>query len=292
VPTTVEAAYRHCETVTHRAARNFSYGIRLLPGEKRRALSAVYAFARRIDDIGDGPLGAPEKLVELQRARGELAALDRADFPAGLTDPVLVALGDAARRLPIPLDAFGELIDGCAMDVRGSHYDCFAELRTYCRAVAGSIGRLSVGVFGADDPASAGVLADELGVALQLTNILRDVAEDRANGRVYLPGEDLRRFGVELRLDAAGRLDAPAGPFEELVRFEADRAEAAYRHGLTLLDRLDRRSRACTAAMAGIYHRLLGRIVANPAAVRDRRVSLPVATKVAVAARALLGGQP
>lgn len=283
----LSVAYDRCEEITRHEAKNFAYGIRLLPPVKRRALSAVYAYARRIDDIGDGPLSPADKLRALEAARAEIA--DPAGYPH---DPVLIALDDAAGRLPIPLPAFAELIEGCAMDVRGTTYQNFCELYGYCRAVAGSIGRLSVGVFGADDPSTAADLADALGVALQLTNILRDLREDRVNGRVYLPTEDLSRFGVDLAVGADGRLQAPAAGFVRLVRFEAERAETWYRRGLTLLDRLDRRSSACTAAMAGIYHRLLRRIAANPDAVRERRLSLPTSAKLAVAARALMLGQP
>ena len=282
----VAEAYRHCEQVTHREARNFSYGIRLLPPVKRRALSAVYAFARRIDDIGDGPLPPAVKLSRLDQAREQIAA--PAAYPE---DPVMVALADASKRLPIPLAAFGELIDGCAMDVRGTTYQTFDDLHLYCRCVAGSIGRLSAGVFeprGADAPQ----LADALGVALQLTNILRDLREDRAAGRVYLPAEDLASHGVTLTLDADGVLDVPAERFAELVGFEADRAERWYQRGLGLLSLLDRRSAACTAAMAGIYHRLLRRIAADPQSVRSQRVSLSPAQKAVVAAVALMGGRP
>src|SRR5580698_3397715 len=134
--TDVRAAYRHCEQVTRTQARNFSYGIRLLPAGKRRALSAVYAFARRVDDIGDGTLPAADKLAALQDARAAVAAVERAGASAAAGDPVLVALADAAARYPVPLGAFGELIDGCEADVRGTSYATFAELEHYCRCVA------------------------------------------------------------------------------------------------------------------------------------------------------------
>src|SRR3984893_12565032 len=125
------AAYRHCEEITWSQARNFSYGIRLLPGGKRRALSAVYAFARRVDDIGDGTLPAADKLAALEDARAAIAALDNgrgaAPGAAAAGDPVLIALADAARRYPVPLGAFGELIDGCEADVRGTSYATFTD---------------------------------------------------------------------------------------------------------------------------------------------------------------------
>jgi len=294
----VPAAYRHCEEITWSQARNFSYGIRLLPPPKRRALSAVYAFARRIDDIGDGSLPPAEKLAALGQARAEVTALAaETQSPAGGSsghadavheDPVLIALGDAGRRFPIPLAAFGELIDGCEADVRGTSYATFDDLHHYCRCVAGSIGRLSLGVFGTPDVATAAPLADALGVALQLTNILRDIREDYHDGRVYLPAEDVKRFGAELRPNGSGWPAADA-KLVDLVTFEAARARDWYSRGLQLMPMLDRRSAACTGAMAGIYYRLLQSIAASPDAVLHRRVSLSAGQKAMVAAKALAG---
>lgn len=293
-PVDVTAAYRHCEQVTSAEARNFSYGIKLLPPAKRRALSAVYAFARRIDDIGDGPLPAADKLTALAEARAAVQALAGGRTPAA--DPVLVALDDAARRFPIPVEAFSEIVDGCVADVQGISYATFDELLHYCRCVAGSVGRLSLGVFGAADQARAAPLADALGVALQLTNILRDIREDYQNGRVYLPSEDLGRFGCRLDVNgAAGPDRGPAappgasGPLARLVGFEAERARAWYATGMRLLPMLDRRSAASAGAMAGIYRRLLERIAAAPADVLRGRLSLSTGEKVAVAARSLAG---
>ncbi|MER6176919.1 presqualene diphosphate synthase HpnD [Streptosporangium sp. NPDC001681] len=287
-------AYRHCEQIVRGQARNFSYGLRLLPTPKRRALSAVYAFARRIDDIadGDGPDG--QRLTELAAARATLGAA-RPDPE----DPVLVALHDTALRYPLPLSAFEELIDGCAADVRGETYEHFDELLSYCRCVAGSIGRLSLGVFGTAgtrdgksdgrDAARVAHLADALGVALQITNILRDVREDRLAGRTYLPAEDLRQFGCTLNIDSSGRFTDPPDRLAALMRFEADRARDWFDDGMRLLTALDVRSAACTAAMAGIYRCLLGRIAADPAEALASRLSLPPWQKAMVAARALAG---
>ncbi|MFU8852855.1 presqualene diphosphate synthase HpnD [Micromonospora sp. SL1-18] len=280
----VDTAYRRCEQITRSQAANFAYGIRLLPPVKRRALSAIYAAARRIDDIGDGTMPPDDKLDHLARTREALHQLPGNDDG----DPVLTALADAAVRLPIPLAAFDELIDGCVADVTGRGYATFDDLHWYCRCVAGSIGRLSLGVFGAADPGRAEPLADALGVALQLTNILRDLVEDRLDGRIYLPIEDLDRFGCTLRLDGARFADPPERLIA-LVRFQARRAAQWYDTGLRLLPLLDRRSAACTAAMAGIYRRLLLRIEADPLAVTRSRVSLPGREKAWVAARALVG---
>ncbi|MGW0434483.1 presqualene diphosphate synthase HpnD [Micromonospora sp. NPDC003197] len=278
-------AYRECEQITRSQARNFYYGIRLLRPERRGPLCAVYAIARRIDDVGDGDLPDATKLARLDQIRAALHQL-----PGDTDDPVLLALADAANRLPIPLAALDELLDGCVADVQGTRYDSFDELTGYCRCVAGSIGRLSLGVFEMRPSASrteASELADTLGIALQLTNILRDVLEDRTQNRVYLPGEDLDRFGCRLELTADGGLGDEPDRLIELLRFQAHRAERYYRTGLRLLPMLDRRSAACVAAMAGIYHRLLARIIADPLAVTRRRVALTGWEKAYVAARAM-----
>jgi len=284
-------AYRECERITWSQARNFAYGIRLLPYAKRRGLAVIYAFARRIDDIGDGTLPGqqadmpPEqKIADLEAARQALDNLDGDSVNGdGHDDPVLLALADVKRNFPIPMEAFGELIDGCVADVRGTRYETFEDLHHYCRCVAGSIGRLSLGIFGTShDPQEAADLADSLGVALQLTNILRDIREDHQNGRVYLPAEDLAKFDVDL--------DAPnPSQFTRLMEFEAERARDWYTTGWRLLPMLDRRSAACTGAMAGIYRQLLERIAAQPGAVLNRRVSLSTGEKATVAVKALAG---
>jgi phytoene synthase len=278
----LSAAYDRCEEITRHEAKNFAYGIRLLPPGRRRAMAALYALARRVDDIGDGSDPVETKLVRLAAVRQDVRAVMAGDV--GADDPVLVALSDAARRFPIPLAAFDELIEGCEMDCRQSRYETFEELVTYCRCVAGSIGRLSLGVFGSDRMEEAEPLADTLGIALQITNILRDVVEDRTSmGRVYLPQEDLARFG--LSSDGTGTPEQMAG----IIALEASRARLCYEEGLGLLPLLDHRSRACVAAMAGIYRRLLARIEADPAAVLAGRVSLPTWEKAWVAARSLAG---
>jgi 15-cis-phytoene synthase len=281
--TTIDDAYRECEAITRTQARNFYYGIRLLPAAKRTVLCAVYALARRIDDIGDGDLPTEQKvsaLAELRRRMGEMDAT---------ADPVLVAVADAARRFPIPLGAFVEIVDGVEMDVTGRSYATFDELVVYCRCVAGSVGRLCLGVFGGGPDAKASGYADALGIALQQTNILRDIREDLGNGRVYLPQSDLDRFGVELKLDERGDLVDKDGELAALISFSAERARQWYADGLRLMPLLDRRSAACCGAMAGIYSRLLTRIAADPTAVYDKRMSLSGRQKAAVALRALVG---
>ena len=285
----VRGAYQRCEQIMRQQAKNFSYGITLLPGDKRRALSAVYAYARRIDDIGDGTMRPEDKLVALDAVRAQIRSLDREASQDLAGDQVLIALRDAAARFPIPVADFGELVDGCEADVRGTSYATFTDLRYYCRCVAGSIGRLSLGVFGSSDWAAAPGLADALGVALQLTNILRDVKEDLENGRVYLPAEDLERFGCALMPPEPGAGAVMAGDLAGLIRFEAERAKQWYSTGLRLLGLLDRRSAACTGAMAGIYARLLDHIHAEPAQALDHRMSLPSSQKALVAVTAIAG---
>ncbi|HEY1833594.1 MAG TPA: squalene/phytoene synthase family protein [Solirubrobacteraceae bacterium] len=310
----VERAYDECEALTREQAANFYYGIRLLSRERRRAMCAAYAFSRQVDDIGDGDLGAPEKLARLaERERAlEAVAEGAASAAAGELggDGVIVALADACERFPIPVSAFAELVEGVRMDVHGVEYEQFDELVLYCRRVAGTIGRICLAIFALRTTAAEGAaseaasLADDLGVALQLTNILRDVREDAENGRVYLPREDLRRFGLLAGDDDLGSREsqqALAGELtrslvtvdpqsvEGLVRFEASRAREWFTRGGQLAPLLDRRSAACLLAMAGIYRRLLDRIEAQPVEAMRGRTSLPAREKAWVAVRGMLG---
>jgi phytoene synthase len=283
----IEHAYRRCEEITREEAANFFYGIRLLPKSKRQAMSAVYAFARRVDDIGDGNLDPEAKLAALDAERGVLADI-AAGGPDSAEDAVAVGLAHAYRHYELPLDALEHLVDGVQADVLGTTYETFDELLDYCRHVAGSIGRLCLAIFTgatARDGNGASELADDLGVAMQLTNILRDVREDHDRGRVYLPAEDLRRFGCE------DLFAAPPGKAAELIRFEAARADEWFNHGLKLVELLDRRSAACVLAMTGIYRGILDRIALAPAEVLEQRISLPVWEKAWVAARSLGRGQ-
>jgi phytoene synthase len=280
---TLEEAYRACESVTRAQARNFFYGIRLLPADKRGGLCALYALSRRIDDIGDGDRPADAKADALRLLRAEVHAM------ASSADPVLVAVADTVRRYPVPAGALDELIDGVQMDVEGRSYATFDELVGYCRCVAGAVGRLCLGVFGHRPDPAAPEYADALGIALQQTNILRDIREDLTNGRVYLPKEDLDRFGVTLELDPDGSLSDPHGRLADLIRHAAERNRAWYEHGRRLLPLLDQRSRACTDAMSGIYRRLLAHLAADPRAVYTGRLSLSGWQKAAVATRALTG---
>jgi phytoene synthase len=271
-----ELAYEQCRRIARASGSSFYAGMRLLPAERRDAIFAIYALARRIDDIADGGLSPDAKLAALEHTRAQLTK-------AGDTnDPVLVAVADAARRYPIPLDAFADLLDGAEMDARGHAYATFADTELYGRRVAGSIGRLALGVFETTDRANAERLAEDLGVALQLTNILRDVSEDVHSGRVYVPAEDLYRFGCHV---ANGRIEGPA---DLLVAFEAQRALGWLERGLTLVPLLDRRSAACVLAMAGSYRRLLERIALDPELVLGGRPSLRRWEKGLVLAQSLV----
>ncbi|HEX3930870.1 MAG TPA: presqualene diphosphate synthase HpnD [Nocardioides sp.] len=286
---TLGEAYQTCADITRTEARNFFYGIRLLPPGKRDALCALYALARRIDDIGDGDLPLAEKREALAAVRKALGSLDES------THPVYVAVADAARRYPVPIEAFEEIVDGVELDLGDVRIADFDELVRYCRLVAGSVGRLCLSVFGSGGrPDSVETLApryaDQLGVALQQTNILRDIREDLLNGRVYLPADELERHGVELRLDDAGALDDRQGRLAGYIRYAATRAEDWYGLGMRLVPHLDRRSAASCLAMAGIYHHLLQRIEADPVAVYDRRLSLGGLEKARVAMGSLAAG--
>ncbi|MXZ53613.1 MAG: squalene synthase HpnD [Acidimicrobiaceae bacterium] len=298
-----ETAYRRCEEITWSEARNFAYGIRLLPPPKRRAMAALYALARRIDDVGDGDWPEDRKLAALDELHAAIDALEDGEI-ADPDDPVLVGVGHAASRYPIPVAALHEIVEGCEHDVRGETYATMDDTVRYCRLVAGSVGRLSLGVFGTRpsravaagptgskaDPAAPArpveELADDLGVALQLTNMLRDIVEDHRMGRIYLPEQERDRFGI-----APGQWEPPEG-VAALVQFVAGQAVVWFERGLVLLDHLDYRSRACTAAMAGIYRRLLARILARPEAPLEGRVSLPTSEKALVAVRSLSGLRP
>ncbi|NYJ73782.1 presqualene diphosphate synthase HpnD [Allobranchiibius huperziae] len=281
---TLPDAFAACETITRDEARNFYYGIRLLPPQKRAALCSLYALARRIDDIGDEDRPREDKIRALAALRQDLQRIDAS------TDPVLLAVAATARDFQVPLEAFLELIDGVEMDLADVTYETFEDLTVYCRRVAGSIGRLCLSVFGAGTDPRAPMYADQLGIALQQTNILRDIREDLLIGRVYLPQQELKEHGITLELDAQGSLCDPEARLAAYIGFAAARAENWYALGGRLLPELDSRSSACCAAMSGIYHRLLTRIRKNPSDVYGSRLSLPGWEKGAVAVSALARG--
>jgi 15-cis-phytoene synthase len=270
----VDAAYAEVERVTRREARNFAYGIMVLPRPKRRAIAAIYAFARRADDIADGELSHDEKRARLHALH---AALDR---PPG-RDAIEVALADARSTYPIPASALHDLVDGGLQDAAQDRYADFDELHGYCRKVAGAVGRACVSVYGSDDTARA----ETLGVALQLINVIRDVREDWELGRVYLPQDELAAYGVS-EDDIAGRRVTPE--WQALMAFQAARARAYLEEGLTLLDSLDVRCRACVATFAGLYRATLARIEERGFDVFDGSLRLSRLTKLRIAGAGLL----
>jgi phytoene synthase len=265
----VQEAYAEVGRITRREAKNFAYGIMVLPRAKRQAIAAIYAYARRVDDVADGELSLQEKQAQLEELR---AALEDED-PA---DPVFVALRDARERFGIPREPLEALIDGGLQDTEQATYADFGELRGYCEKVAGAVGLACVPVYGSDDTEHAMTL----GIALQLINIIRDVDEDRQLGRVYLPQDELAAFEVEEL--------APTPQFRELMAFEAERARTHLALGLRLLDSLDRRSTLCVGTFAGLYRETLDRIEANGFDVFGEKTRLSTPRKLAVVARGLL----
>jgi len=277
----LSAAYRHCQALTRREAKNFYYGFMLLPAAQRRAIYAAYAFARECDDIVDAGLPVEEASARLAAQR-ELLARCLEGSPQG---PVFLALADAVRRYGIPHDYFYRLIEGVEADLTVRRYATFEELKRYCYLVASVVGLISIEIFGYRGGELARGHAADLGVALQLTNILRDVQEDLQRGRVYLPEEELVRFGYKpdfLRRGVANEA------FHQLMAYQVARAEDYYERGRMLLPLLPRRARACVGVMAGIYRTILDDISRRPDTVLRQRVSLSAGQKLALAGRELV----
>jgi 15-cis-phytoene synthase len=270
---TVQQAYDEVERLTRREARNFAYGIRVLPRDKRRAISAVYAFARRVDDVADGELPVAEK-------RDRLHDLGRA-LAGPPDDSMFVALADARSRFGIPARPLHDLVAGGLQDTEQNRYADFADLHGYCRKVAGAVGVACVAVYGSDDVERA----ETLGIALQLINIIRDVREDWELGRVYLPQDELAAYGVTEDDVEAGR----AGhEWQALMAFQASRARAYLDEGLGLLGSLDSRSAACVSTFAGLYRATLDRIEARGYDVFDGSLRLSPLTKLRIVGAGLL----
>jgi len=270
---TVQEAYAEVERITRREAKNFSYGIMVLPRGKRQAIASIYAFARAVDDVADGNLPADEKRVRLEEIR---AALDRDSV-----DPVFVALRDARTRFGIPREPLAALVDGGVQDIEQARYRDFEELRGYCEKVAGAVGLACVPVYGSDDTEHAMTL----GIALQLINILRDVAEDWRLGRVYLPQDELDAFGVDEQDIEQGRITPE---WLALMTFHSARARAYLAEGLCLLESLDRRSALCVGTFAGLYRETLDRIETGGFDVFGEKVRLSTPRKLAIVAKELL----
>jgi phytoene synthase len=275
------AAYDHCQALTKREAKNFYYGFMLLPTRQRRAIYAAYAFARECDDIVDAGLPTEEASLRLAAYR---ESLDRCleGHPQG---PVFLALRDAIDSYRIPHEYFYRLIEGVETDLTVRRYATFEELKRYCYLVASEVGLISISIFGYRGGEQARRHAADLGIALQLTNILRDIQEDLQRDRIYLPLDELARFGyAEDDLQEGVANDA----FRRLMAFQAERAGQYFESGRRLLPYLSRRARACVGVMASIYRTILDDIQREPETVLKRRVSLSAGQKLALAGRELV----
>lgn len=279
----VESSYRYCRELARSAARNFYYGFVLLPSAKRDALCALYAFMRGIDDISDEP-GSIE--LKRQRLQAQRAELDRILAGGKINEPAWPALRDTVNHFSIPTRYLHDLITGAEMDLSVADYGTFDELRRYCYHVAGAVGLCCLYVFGFRDP-QAPEFAEKMGIAFQLTNILRDVREDLAMGRVYLPREDFAKFGCEVRQFGENSATARA---LEMLRFETARASDFYREGWKLLPLVSADSRAALWAMARIYSGILHKIERRGIQVLSgERARLSTAEKVWIVFRAKIG---
>ncbi|HEX4210189.1 MAG TPA: presqualene diphosphate synthase HpnD [Candidatus Binataceae bacterium] len=272
--------YARCAEITRRASSNFYYAFMLLDAERRRALYAVYAFCRFIDDIADdSSVTGASAMLGLWRQ--ELHNV----YAGSPGRPIARALTENVRRFRIPRDYFEEVIDGVEMDLSRSRYVDFSELELYCHRVASAVGLICIEIFGYTNP-SAHIYAERLGLAFQLTNIIRDVSEDAARGRIYLPLEDLARFQVS-EDEILRSVYSPR--FLALMEFEAERARGFYREAAQALAQEDRASLLAAEGMRLIYAALLERIARANFRVLDRRISLSASHKLYLVGRAWAG---
>ena len=274
----LDAAYDLCRRITKAEAKNFYYAFRTLPAVKRRAIYAAYAFCRLCDDISDEDMSREERLKGFSGVRESLAQArqDRYD------EPVYVALGDAAIRFGIPWEHFDDIIAGVEMDLDISRYETFDDLRDYCHKVASVVGLVSIRIFGHDEHPEVETYAVDLGLAMQLTNILRDIKEDAGRDRVYIPQDELRRFEVSETDLTNGVV---TGPYRELMRFQVGRAREFFDSGRKLIPLLEPDARACTAVLIGVYSSILDRIEASDYDVFSRSVSLSTGEKLMTMAK-------
>ena len=282
--TELELAYAYCRSLTRREAKNFYYAFITLPPDKRKAISAAYAFCRHCDDSVDEAASQEEKLSALAGLQDSLEQAYLGHAPS----PMFLALADAAGRYDIPVDYFREILLGVESDLVKTRYQDFDELREYCYRVASVVGLVCLQIFQypPHKSAEAREYAVDLGLAMQLTNIMRDVREDWDMGRVYLPQDEMVRFGyTEDHLRHGVRNEA----FVELLRFQGQRARGYFRSGLKLLPYLSRRSRGCPAVLGAIDSRVLDRIEASGYDVLgERRIALSTGEKARITARAWL----
>lgn len=273
---TVEQSYAYCTRVARQRARNFYYSFLLLSRPQRDAICAIYAFMRYCDDLSDDE-SRTDRRQAIAHWNDELAAALHGNYS---DHPVWPAFHDAVTRFQIPHEYFFDMIAGVSSDLDPRRIQTFDELYRYCYQVASVVGLTVIHIFGFESP-EALPLAEKCGIAFQLTNILRDVKEDAELRRVYLPEEDLRRFGVTDPL-------ANDDPFRKLMRFEVGRAESYYRESAPLLGLIHRKSRPSLWALIEIYHRLLRRIERSGYDVIRRRISVPAPEKIWILMRALV----
>ncbi len=270
-------AYEHCRRITREAAGNFYYAFVTLPRQRRRAMYAAYAYCRLCDDLSDDDLPIDEKTRRIQGIDGLLEEA-RAGNPDG---PVFEALAHAAAEYGIPYEDLIEVARGVEMDLTISRYETFEDLATYCYRVASVVGLICIQIMGYTDQ-RAREYAIDLGLAMQLTNILRDVREDAERGRIYIPQEDLRQFGYSEEDLLAGTVN---DQFRSLMEFEVARAREYFNRGKRLLKLLPVRTRAFPAVLGGLYGRVLDRIEARNYNVFEGRVGLSTREKVGLAVR-------
>ncbi len=276
----LRTAYRHCQRLTRVQAKNFYYAFITLPARQRRAIYASYAFCRLCDDAADEDIPLADKLARLKDIERRLDAA-AAGRPEG---PVFVALADAMSRFSIPAGYYREVLRGVEMDLTISRYTDMDALRTYCYRVASVVGLVCIQVFGYRDP-RAKEYAVDLGLAMQLTNIMRDVREDMERGRIYIPQSELARFGYS---EGELRRGVYNDSFVKLMAAQADLAEGYFKSGLKLLPLLSHRSRACPAVLAAIYHRILDRMRRENFNVLRGRMSLSGREKLALTVKTWL----
>jgi phytoene synthase len=281
----VEDSYRYCRRIARKRAKNFYYSFLLLEKPQRDAMCAIYAFMRHCDDLSDNPVVPVDKPPNLHQSIAEWRVqLNRALSGDVETNPIWPAFHDTVRRYSIPHRFFHEMIDGIMSDLEPRQIQTFDELYRYCYQVASVVGLTIVHIFGFES-VKALLLAEKCGVAFQLTNILRDIREDAAVGRVYLPREDLDRFSVPFDQLRSGKED---DGFRDLMGFEAARTQAYYRESIGLSDLIAQKSRRSLWALREIYLRLLLRIERSNYSVLSRRINVPTRTKVALLVRAFL----
>src|SRR5579864_1604728 len=278
---TLEESYAFCERVARTQAKNFYYSFLLLSRPQRQAMCAIYAFMRYCDDLSDAE-GVGDRAGAIARWQADLDLALAGKTPQHAPEHALwPAFSDAVARYRIPREYFRAMIRGVSSDLEARHIRTFQELYDYCYHVASVVGLTIIHIFGFQDP-QALALAERCGVAFQLTNILRDVREDAEHGRVYLPAEDMERFGVDPK-ELSGAALSPA--LRSLLAFEADRARAYYREAQPLTNMVDRQSRASLKALIGIYSRLLERISNSGYEVLGERVRVPAWEKIWILAR-------